>query len=158
MKSVEVKFNEAVASLTKANLLPKFNKKFSNLSAASIEVKLNAALEALKDEGIVETFTEAGVWELNFAAKRHIRKNNGSVIVTESDRSMAEVNSKKEKQVASVMKSCNLTEAGARNFLGLKAKTPEGLNARQASEYSFARRCGMSESDAMVLAKMPFKG
>ena len=45
----------------------------------------------------------------------------------------------------------------ARAFLGIEEPLPEGLDERQAKEYKFARRCGISEADAMTLAKMPLR-
>jgi hypothetical protein len=153
MKSVEIKFNEACASLKKANLMHKFNAQFTNIKESSIEVKLNAALDILKGACIIESITESG-WGLSFVPKPHILKKNGAAAsFTEAD----PTTQRKEKQVEMVMKSCNMTEAGARMFLGLKDKTPEGLTERQTSEYTFARRCGISEADALTLAKMPLR-
>jgi hypothetical protein len=157
MKSVETKFNEVVASLTKANLYEAFLKKFTDRSKCPIEVQLNAGLALLKERGIVESITESG-WGLTFAPKPRIAKKNGAGgTITESDTRLTEVNAKKEKLVESVMRTSNLTEASARQFLGLKARAPEGLTHRQETEYHIARKCGLSESDALVLAKMPLK-
>jgi hypothetical protein len=85
-----------------------------------------------------------------------IPKNNGAShngngeAIVEADRTTA----KKENLVQSVMRSQKLDENSARAFLGLKPKDPEGLTAKQASEYRFARSIGISENDAMVLAKL----
>ncbi len=169
MKSVEVKLNEAIAALTKAKLIEKFNEQFTNKQLCPIEVQLNGALSLLKSAGIIESITESAGWGLTFAPKPHIPKKNGATLnesagqITEAERKVA---TKKEALVESVMKSCNrtinpeigeMTEAGARVVLGLPTKAPEGLKGYQVVEYNFARRCGLSESDALALAKLPLK-
>ncbi|MGA2876925.1 MAG: hypothetical protein ABSE82_15505 [Nitrososphaerales archaeon] len=52
------------------------------------------------------------------------------------------------------LKKTGLSEADARGILGLAPKQPEGLTRRQAAEYTFAIRCGISESDALKLVKI----
>jgi hypothetical protein len=167
MISIESKFNQAVASLNKAGLYEKFNKQFTNIKESSIEVKLNCALEVLKAAGIIESINESG-WALTFAPKAKIRKNNGASF-TESAGQITEtaVVTKKEALVESVMRSDNqgainpligkMTEAGARAFMGLAPKTPEGLKGYQLAEYRHFRKCGINESDALKMAKQPLR-
>jgi hypothetical protein len=63
---------------------------------------------------------------------------------------------KKEKLVERMVAK-GMDPREARGIVGLKEALPEGLDARQSSEYTFARRCGISEADALVLAKMPLR-
>jgi hypothetical protein len=102
-----------------------------------------------KKNGAVENFIENNPFNEG--------RRSGGTTVTESAAQVSKVHDKKEKLVASVMKSSNLTEAGARAFLGLPVKLPEGLTRLQQAEYVAARRCGLSEADALVLAKLPLK-
>ncbi len=155
MLSLESKFNEAVASLNKAGLYEKFNKQFTKIKEASIETKLNCALEVLKAGGIIESFVE-GAWALTFAPKQQpIKKNNGAI--TESVGLITEVDSKKNSLVDHLVAKQGMQESEARSFMGLKAKVPEGLTRLQESEFRFARKCGISESDSLILCKMPLR-
>jgi hypothetical protein len=158
-KSVEVKLNEALEKLKKASA-----------------TKYDQVWESIHPGGFIPiqtqlTMVEAGLSELKESSPRIAKKNgrseniiegnpfnegrsnNGGTTITETD----PIVTRKEAMVESTMAQCGLTEAGARAALGLKQKAPEGLTDQQAAEYSFARRCGISEADAMTLAKMPLR-
>jgi hypothetical protein len=87
---------------------------------------------------------------------RHIPKKNGDgrTTITETDKTMQ----RREKLVESLLSQFNGNENATRKYLGLKPKAaPEGLNRYQTVEYNFARKCGLSEADSLVLAKLPLK-
>jgi hypothetical protein len=142
-RGVYTVFQEVLAEVDAAGKRQQFDERAKNLT--SVEAKINCAKFVLGVKPVSES-------------RRHIPKKNGATVnesqITEAERKVV---SKKEKLVESVMATCNLTEASAREFLGLKRKDPEGLTHRQATEYHIARKCGMSESDSLVLAKMPLK-
>ena len=79
------------------------------------------------------------------------RSNTG--IITEAD----PLTKRKEALVESTMTSLKLTEAAARDFLGLKPKGPEGLTRLQEAEYKMALRFGLKHEDALIAAKMPLR-
>jgi hypothetical protein len=85
-----------------------------------------------------------------------IPKNNGASdnghgeAITEVDRTTT----KKEALVQSAMRSTNMSEAEVRATLGLKPKSPDGLTKQQVFEYRFAKAIGLSEADAMNVAKL----
>jgi hypothetical protein len=157
MLSIQSKFNEVVASLTKAKLLETFNKKFTDRTKCPIEVQLNAGLEVLKAAGIVESINESG-WALTFAPKTKIRKNNGADF-TESAEQIKEIAvvTKKEALVESVRKRHNMTENEARGVMGLKPKAPADLKPFQVTEYRHFLKMGLNESDAHRCAKLPLR-
>jgi len=105
----------------------------------------------------VKTITEAGqrtVNKHNGAADNFVEGspfNEGRTPITATDNTP--VIAMKEASVERLKKT-GLSEADARGILGLAPKQPEGLTRRQAAEYTFAIRCGISESDALKLVKI----
>ena len=166
MLSLEAKFSQIVEALNKANLYTKFKKQFTNLSASTLEVKINASLALLKDAGIVESFVEGGGWGLSFESFRpqNVRKHNGPSdngrepsIITETrkhdpfaagDKIMRESAFKRGEITKDQLRTLNgqLSVDGEREF--------EQLNEGQKAEYNFARMCGVSEADCLRLVKI----
>ena len=173
MVSNEVKLNQALAKLQEANAtkyaevcatLPTF---ICDIPAQLACVEAALAEQVKESAGRVEPIDEAkrdypalfGVAPRKTVIKETapIKKNNGAASnghgepIAEVDRS----NAKKEALVESVKGQFNVNEAAARSFLKLPANGPEGLNKKQAFDYRFARSIGLSESDAMLVAKLP---
>jgi len=175
MVSNEVKLNQALAKLQEANAT-KYAEVCAKLPTliCNIEAQLACVEEALttvvKESNVLglEDIEESkrdypelfGVKPRTEVIKEHlvrpIKKSNGAShnghgeAIVEVDRS----NTKKEALVESVKAEFDGNEAAARSFLKLPAKGPEGLDKKQAQEYRFARAIGISEADAMVLAKL----
>lgn len=135
MKSIETQFAEAMDALRKVGKQEVFSEKAAKL--ITIESKLNCAEEVLK-------------------SARVIRKHNGAADNGHEFREsfsgdyVSEVTDPREAQVKSYMLTCNISENDARKVLGL---APKEFNRRQAAEYQFAKGIGLSEADALRLAK-----
>jgi hypothetical protein len=158
MVSIEVKFNQALAAITKAGLTEKFNKQFSNIKESSIETKLNCALEVLKACGIIESINESG-WALTFVPKARIAKKNGSSFSESSAEQLTEtaVVTKKEALINGLVRNQNMQVQEARSFLNLKPVVPAGLTKFQECEYRSYRKSGLSEADALIACKVPLR-
>ena len=157
--TVETKINIVVASLAEVSGLTveKINSqlfKDGELTLKVTESNVEPIDESKRDFAFFGLEPRKEVIKENLT--RPIKKNNGAAdnghgeAITEVDRTT----SKKEALVKSVMKSENISEAEARGIVGLRPKGPEGLDKKQAQEYRFARAIGLSESDAMVVAKL----
>lgn len=184
-KSVEILLNEALAKLEKASatkykeVCAKINgatpitEKLTTVEAAIADtVKESSPLgledieEAKRDYATlfgVEPRAKATIKETvapikkkNGAAENFVegspfnRERSGTTITAQETRTAT----KKEKLVEHMVVG-GADPRATRAFLGLQETAPEGLNRRQASEYRFARKCGLSESDSKVLATMP---
>jgi|ERR1700733_6625951 len=175
MVSNEVKLNQALAKLQEANAakyadicakLPTFicdiPAQLACVEAALAEQVRESAGNPLGLENIEES---KRLFPLLFGVEPRktvikeiapIKKNNGAADnghgepIAEVDRS----NAKKEALVESVKSQFDGNEAGARSFLKLPAKDPEGLNKKQAFDYRFAKSIGLSESDALLVARL----
>lgn len=147
MKSIEVKFNEAIESLKKANKLDKFREMVPMGSGSTIEVQLNCA----------EAILSGKVQEAE-AARRTVRKHNGAAdngheTFTESAWSeYAEATDPRQAEVKSTM-LLGFSEAEARRGLGLPPKEIVALGRHAVAEYVSAKRLRFSEADAVRLAK-----
>jgi len=150
MKSVELQFNEALQGLNPVQR-SLFNK--HRQPKTTCEVQLNL-IEAIVRGEVKETTPikkNNGKGDLFVEGNPFFEHYAGGEVITETDKTVA----KKESLVESVCKTNNCDEAGARVILGLKPKAPQGLTKLQEAEYTFAIKCGFSESDAMKLAKLP---
>jgi hypothetical protein len=141
MKSIEVRYNEALEALGKVGKRQKFDEKRQAAIAdlptgkkLSIEVQLNLAEKMLKES--------------------HVIRNDGGELFVESvsDGYSREVTDLRELQVNSYI-SMGLSEADARKVLGLDPKEIAALGPNARAEYSFARSIGLSESKAIELAQ-----
>jgi len=156
MKSAEVQLNEALQGLNPTQRAL-FNKQ--RKPKATCEVQLNLIEAILRGEVKEATpirmhngAADNGRLELFVEGDSFLSHYKGSEVnLTEASATIA----KKEALIESVRNSCNCDEAGARVILGLTPKLPEGLTRLQAADYTFAVKCGISESDALKLAKMP---
>lgn len=184
MKSVEVKFQEALEQLKKT-AASKYDRVFAECQKLSgIEAKLNcveAALkgtvkesannidEALRDPAVAILFgNDPKTTTTNKESKPPIKKNNGTAenFVEGSpfngDRSKAATSNahkdtlaKGDKVLADgLLKVGGITEAEYRKLTGSKPEGYDRLSEKQRKEFDFARAVGISEADAFTLAKM----
>ena len=73
-------------------------------------------------------------------------------VISEADR---QPNAREQEVIESIQRSCKVDETCARAFFGFKPKSREGLTKRELAEYNCARAIGLSEAEAMALAKLP---
>lgn len=151
MKSIEVKFNEALAAIDKAGKRKSFDEKVKGCT--TIESKLHAAEAVLKDVGIVR---EA----------QPIRKHNGAADNFSETNPLRPVEDFREG--ANSFSPGYITETtdpftkGDKvlfEALGLPmpGAKPEGydkLTEAQRKDFDFARLIGINEADAFRVAKM----
>lgn len=150
MKSIETQFNEALAALDKVGKRAKFNEKVT--AKMPIETQLNLAETILKESrvirkhnGIADNFVEGNPFGEQLITESYVTETDNAPVVALQEASVER------------LKKTGLSEADARAIYGLPTKkAPEGLNRRQLADYNFAVRCGLKESDALQLAKMPF--
>lgn len=149
MKSIETQFAEALEALNKVGKRAKFNEK--NKITSPIEVQLNLAEAMLKESrvirkhnGVADNFIEGNPFGEQLITESYVTETDNSPVVAMQEASVER------------LKKTGLSEATARGIFGLPAKkAPEGLTRRQLADYNFAVRCGLKESDALQLAKMP---
>ena len=184
MKSVEVRFQEALAAIKKVSA-SKYDKVFAECQKLSgIEAKLNcveAALkgtvkestntidEALHDPAVAILFgNDPKTTTTNKESKPPIKKNNGTAenFVEGSpfngDRSKAATNNTRKDTLAKgdkvlfdgLLKVGSITEAEHRKLTGSKPEGYDKLSETQRKEFDFARAVGISEADSFKLAKM----
>ncbi|HEX6822680.1 MAG TPA: hypothetical protein VF123_11530 [Candidatus Sulfotelmatobacter sp.] len=178
MKSLEVRFNEVLAELKKADA-KKFKEVFDECQTlTTIETKLNcveAALQALKESAAVRSVT--GVVDINesmrdFAnlfgveprqktnnkesaapiKKHNGAADNGGTVITEANKNTF---AKGDKIMADgLLKLGKITEAEHARMLGKQPAEYDKLTEAQRREFDFARLIGISEADAFKLAKL----
>jgi hypothetical protein len=161
MKSVEIKFNEALAAIDKAGKRKQFDEKAK--TCTTIEGKLNAAEAVLKDAGVVRE-------------SRPVRKNNGAgdnysegnpfrpaEEFRESSNNFSPGYMKENANPCAkgdkvmfdwMLKVGKITEADYRKLTGQKPAEYDRLTEQQRKEFDFARAVGISEADCLKLAKM----
>jgi hypothetical protein len=156
MKDVYTVFSEKLAEVDAAGKREQFNERAANLT--SVEAKINCANfllgttvkeskgRAPKNNGRSENFVENNPFNEG-------RSKGGTASTSVREDKLTK--SKERLCESLIAKGTDPREARA--FVGLKEPLPEGLNERQLAEYTFARRCGISESDSMTLAKMPLR-
>jgi|ERR1700733_9429058 len=146
MKSVEVKFNEALEALDKAGKRTKFDEKAKGLT--TIETKLNCADQVLKESRIIrkhngpgdnhpelltESFTEGYVQE---TTTDPWRKQSDAALLDFME-SRGEITAE-QKRIA----------------LGQSPAEYNNLTEAQRKDYDFGRAIGLSESDSLKVAKL----
>lgn len=155
MKSLEVKFAEAMDAVKKAGRTKQFDEKVKGCT--TIEAKLNAAEAVLKDAGVVRE-------------SQPIKKNNGTLDTfvegnpfgrTAEEFSTGYVKETKnpfakgDKIMYDVwLKEGRITEADHRKLTGQKPVEYDNLTEAQKKDFDFSRAIGISESDAFKLARM----
>jgi|SRR5579872_883446 len=159
MKSLEVKFSEAMNALKKAGRAKKFEEIAKALpQGASIEVKLNAAESVLKDAGVVREV--ASIRKHNGASENFVegspfngdRTNNFSPGYTKEVKDPC---AKGDKVLFDgLLKAGKITEAEHRKMTGNKPEGYEKLTEQQRRDFDFARMVGINESDAFKLTKI----
>ena len=160
MKSIEIKFNEALAAIDKAGKRKTFDEKAK--ACTTIESKLNAAEAVLQDVGVVRAKESRPIKKNNgaddnfaegnpFRPVEEFRENFSAGYVKEANK----VCPKGDKiMIDHMLKRGEITEAQHRKLLGLKPVEYDQLNEVQRKEFDFACMCGISESDAFKLARM----
>ena len=139
MKSVEIKFNEALSALDKIGKRQVFNEKASKLT--TIETKLNAAEEILKGSRYIRKFNGASD---NGHDDGYVREAANSNSVTEGDKLILEA----------MQSRGDITADQVRVALGQPPAEYANFTEAQKKEFDFARSIGISEVDALRLAKM----
>jgi hypothetical protein len=139
MKSVEIKFNEALEALRKAGKLETFNEK--SAQSATIETKLNLAEAILKES-------------------RVIRKHNGAA--DNGGQTFSEGFVKEPDPREALLKSyiaTGVSEAEARKIVGLPKSKAEQLklNPIEFRQFSAYLAGGMKEAEALLMAAPQYK-
>lgn len=173
MKSIEVKFAEAMDAIKKCRLTKKFDEKAKGCT--TIESKLNAAEALLEEMGIIresETKLTGRVEE----PKPHVTKKNngvsdnrsesnpfrhGELLVesfspgyTQKNTALSE-SAKSNKVMADAwLKAGKITVEEHRKMTGAEPKEYEALNEAQRKAFDFHRAIGISEADCFKLAKI----
>jgi hypothetical protein len=160
MKSLEVKFAEAMEAIKKAGHTKQFDEKAKGCT--TIESKLNAAEAILKSKGIVpaEGFRVQPTRKNNGAADRYVENNPLGLTAQEFRESSNSFSpgyvqettnpcAKGDKVMFDgLLKLGKITEAEHRKMTGAKPEGYEKLTEAQRKEFDFARAIGISESDA----------
>lgn len=161
MKSIEVKFNEAMEAVKKAGKAKKFEEVAKGCT--TIEQKLNTAEAVLKDAGIVR---ESRPVKKNNGAGDNFTENNPLRPVEEfreSSNNFAPGYVKEVKDPCAkgdrilfdgLLKAGKITESEHRKITGQKPEGYDKLSEQQRKEFDFARAVGISEADCFTLAKM----
>jgi hypothetical protein len=140
MKSLDTLLAEAVEKM-KSSTRKRFAKKTAG-EKMSAELLVNIAESLLDEDG--EEVRES-----------RIRRNNGAAgFVSESEAQTAEL---KESQVAAFLAS-GFDERTAKAMAGLDeiSQAGESLSESQRADYEFSRLIGLSESEALKVAKSNF--
>lgn len=162
MKSVHIKFTEALVALDKACKRSKFDAKLNDIKERAngklptIEVQLNLADETLKESRIIakhngatETFVEGNP----FNEFRGSTFSEG--YVQEQTTPFAET----DKSLFDILESRGeMTSEQKRIALGQPPAEYATLTEAQKKEYDFARSIRISEADSLKLAKMVMVG
>jgi hypothetical protein len=162
MKSVEIKFTEALAALDKAGKRSKFDAKLNDIKERAngklptIEVQLNLADETLKESRIIakhngaaETFVEGNPFNefrSSTFSEGYVQETN--VPFAETDKSLFDI----------LESRGEMTAEQKRVALGQPPSAYTNLTEAQRKEYDFARSIRISEADALKLAKMVLVG
>jgi hypothetical protein len=174
MKSVEVKFAEAMDALKKAGKAGQFESKLNPIKetakvagkTVSIEVQLNLAEAVLKDAGVVRTKESTPIKKNNGAGDNFVEGNPLGVTVEEFRESSNSFSpgyikettnpcQKGDKIMADwMLKNGKINESQHRKLTGQKPEGYEKLSEAQKKEFDFARLIGISESDAFKLANI----
>jgi hypothetical protein len=125
MSDKNTQLNHIVEALRRYGKYDYFKSQFTNFNEATVEAKINRGVTILKAAGILESINESAPSE-----------------------------NPRELQVTTTMLQSNLSEADARRVLDLPPIEVAQLGRRAVAEYTFARKCGISESDATVIAKL----
>ena len=134
MKSIEVRFNEAMAALKKADRMKRFDD--ASKACKTIEAKLRAAEAVLAESGVVRS-DATGNQEFRESFSEGYRAGHFDP---------------RKLQIKSYM-AMGLSEADARKVLGLPPAEIEALGRTVVNDYVFARASGVSESLAIEIAK-----
>lgn len=162
MKSVEIKFNEALAAVDKAGKRKQFDEKLQ--TGMTIETKLNVAEAVLKGAGIVRE--SRPVRKNNGAGDNYVEGNPLGLTAEEFRESSNNFSPGYIKETTNPcakgdkimfdgwLKAGKITEADYRKLTGQKPAEYDRLTEQQRKEFDSARTLGISEADAFKLAKM----
>lgn len=152
MKSIEIKFAEAMDALKKAGRTKLFDEKAK--SCTTIEAKLNAAEAVLAEKGIVR---EAIIRKHNGAADNgnvtEFRESGNSFSAGYVKETTDPFDKADKIMFDSMLKRGEITEAQHRKLLGMKPAEYDTLTEKQRKNYDSARLIGFNESDSLKLAR-----
>jgi hypothetical protein len=157
MKSIEIKFNEALAALDKAGKRAKFEEK--KKAGSPIEVQLNCAEAILKESRIIpkhngadDNFVEGSPFNNEHSfSEGYVAEADNKDVFGEGDRILMEsMNYPPHHPLAGQ----RITEADKRKLTGgLPAEVAKLSEAKQRT-YKEARMFGISEADAFRLTNI----
>ena len=155
MKSIEVKFNEALAALDKAGKRAKFNEK--KKAGSPIEVQLNCAEAILKESRIIpkhngadDNFVEGSPFNNEHSFSEGYVAEADSTrkdIFAEGDRVLME-------SLTHPITKQRITEADKRKLTGGLPAEVAALSEAKQRTYREARMFGISEADAFRLTNI----
>lgn len=152
MKSIEIRFSEAMDALKKAGRTKNFDEKAK--SCTTIESKLACAEEVLKDAGVVRKES---------AVKHNGAADNGHEYFTESSGNsfspgydkVTNLNESLDKITADGLLAVGaITEAQHRKLTGEKPKEYNQLSEQQQKDFDFCRAIGISEADSLTVVSL----
>lgn len=154
MKSLEIKFAEAMDALKKAGRTKQFDEKAKGCT--TIEAKLNAAEAVLKDVGVVRAKESAPIRKHNGAGDNFVEGNPLGRTVEEFRESSNNFSSGYIKETTDPCAKGDkiLYEALGIPMPGAKPSGYETLTEAQKKEFDFARMIGISEADSFRLVKI----
>lgn len=138
MKSVEIKFNEALAAIDKVGKREVFSEKAANLT--TIESKLNCAEEVLRASRVIPKHNGKADNGHDFS-EGYIRENNNPFATV--DRAIAE--------------SLGMSEAQIRQLEGRAPAEIEALGEAAVSEYRFCLGINLTEAQAVTSVTKQFR-
>ena len=161
MKSIEVRFSEALAALRKAGRTKQFDEKAKDCT--TIEAKLHAAEAVLKDAGVVRESWP--VRKHNGAGDNFVENNTFNRVeeFRESGNSFSPGYIQDAKNITAksdrllfdgLLKVGGLTEAEHSKLTGKKPEGYDKLTEQKRKDFDFARAVGLSESDAFKLVEI----
>lgn len=173
MKSIEVRFAEAMEAIKKANRMKQYDEKAPK--TGPIEAKLNCAEAVLKEAGIVRESEVTVTGRVEDPKPRVVKKNNGAadnrdesnplrhgeLFVESFSPGYTQTNTAKvmaaraDKTMADGwLKAGKITEAEHAKLCGAKPEGYEQLSEGQRKAFDFHRSIGINEADCFRLAKM----
>lgn len=145
MVSTEVRLNECISKLEKANAYSTFrDRRLAAFKEAGKPLPITKTLELA--ESVLETATRT-ITKHNGA---EFRESGWSEYREGSMNESADNGDPRVAQVKGYMLTCNISESEARQVLDLP---PAGLTRKQSAEFSMAVSCGIPRAEAERLAK-----
>jgi hypothetical protein len=157
MKSVEIKFTEALAALDKAGKLSKFDAKLNaikeraNGKLPTIEVQLNLADETLKESRYIRKHNGPSD---NGNEDVYFKETTDGGVFAEGDKLIVESLLSRGEIAVGRVNGGEITESAVRVALGQPPAAYANLTEAQKKEYDFARSIGISEADSLKVATL----